>query len=105
MTYKWEITAIDTAVSENSFENIVKVIHWRYRITNEDNISFETYSSMALPSPNELSYINLDEITKDILITWLEENIDMVELKERVELGLLEETQPKIITTPINWEE
>lgn len=105
MIYKWEITAIDTAVNENGFENIVKVIHWRYKLTNENNVSFETYGSMSLPSPNELFYIHLDEINQDILITWLEGNIDMIELKERVDLGLLEIIQPKIINVPFKMDE
>lgn len=72
MTYKWTISALDCAVSQNGLTNIVQNIHWRYRATDNEGITAETYGAQYVTDPNPEAFLPFNDLTQEIVISWLE---------------------------------
>lgn len=105
ITYKWTISAIDCLPTKNGFENVVDVIHWRYRGNCVENKCFETYGVCSIPNPNPDTFTPTEGLTFEQITSWLEGSMDMDELKERVASGLMVLEQPETIKISLNWDE
>ena len=98
ITYQWTISALDCAVSKDGLTNVVETIHWRYRGTNENDTTAETYGAQAVGDPNPESFTPFDELTKEIVEQWLEEIIDMEEIQSNIDNQINELENPTHVT-------
>ena len=89
ITYNWTISAVERAVNLDGLENVIKTVHWRYRGTDENGVTAETYGATAVGSPNPESFTPWEEVSDVVVIGWLESMMNEV---PEVEEG--EEPQP-----------
>ena len=82
--YEWIFVQFDTAPSKDSFTDVVSTIHWRLNATDETGITASVYGTVSLPDPTNNEFIPYDQITKNLSITWMEENIDVPLLKSNL---------------------
>jgi hypothetical protein len=75
------ITSINVSKSSNGFDNVVKSINWSYTY-NDYTIS----GTENVSEPNPLEFTPLEELTNEIVLTWLENvkdftqyNVNMIE--------------------------
>ena len=115
-TFNWTISAVERAVSLDELSDVIQTVHWRYRGTDENGITAETYGATPIGEPNPQDFTPWDEVTESDVIGWLENIMSVVpEVAEGEEAQLtqLEKMQsnienqiallitPKTITGPL----
>ena len=101
-TYKWVISSMDTAPSEDSLTDVVKTVHYRYQ-AEDGQYSAEVYGTMACATPSETDFTAYDDLTYEQVCEWLEagNNVDAMELNLDTQIENLK--NPPIINKPLPW--
>jgi hypothetical protein len=98
ITFEWTISALDCAVSKDELTNVVETIHWRYRGTNENNTTAETYGAQSVGDPNPEEFTPFEDLTLEIVTQWLESIMDMEKLQQNIENQINEIENPTHVT-------
>jgi hypothetical protein len=101
ITYTWTISALDCRVSEEGMSDVVQTVHWRYRGTNEDGVTYETYSATAVPTPTPEAFIPYPDLYLAILTEWLESILDMEEIEANIAAQIELIIHPVMVTLPL----
>lgn len=112
ITFNWTISAAERAVSLNGLQDVIKIVHWRYRGTDENGITAETYGATSVGDPNPEDFTPYNGVTESDVIGWLETILGAVpeeegqisqiqNMKSNIEtqIGLL--IAPSTITGPL----
>lgn len=105
IVYTWSVKEINTVPSENSLDNIVKVVNWNVRGV-DGNVSAELNGSIALNKPDPLNFLPYEEVTEADVISWVKGTIgeDMTKAAEAdVAAQILYKTQQNPVATPLPW--
>lgn len=71
VTYTWTFSPLEVTLAEDGLTNVVKVVHWR--LTGVDGEQSETvYGSEAMDSPDPLSFVDYEDLTKATVQEWVE---------------------------------
>lgn len=84
MNFTWEIKRTET-VSEDSLENVISAIHW---IAEKNGVSI--YGEQALDKPDLDLFIPFDKIDNEILISWIENKINTIQIESTLDGILLQ---------------
>lgn len=76
INYTWKIEALEYAPELDGLPKVITQIHWRY-FAIEDEITVDTYGMNPAPAPDEEDFIPFKDLTEEIVIGWLEEQIDV----------------------------
>ena len=109
-TFEWTISALNSRIKETiegqELHDVVIVVHWRYKGTRiVDDIPYEkeTYGSLGVETdPND--FILYENLTKDDVIGWLEEGLDVTEMQENLNKGIDLLINPVEETLPLPWD-
>ena len=109
-TFKWTISVLNSRIKETiegqELHDVVNVVHWRYKGTRTvDDIPYEkeTYGSLGVETdPND--FILYENLTKDDVIGWLEEGLDVTEMQENLNKGIDLLINPVEETLPLPWD-
>jgi hypothetical protein len=77
-TFNWTISAAERAVSKDGLSNVIQTVHWRYRGTDENGITAETYGATSIGDPNPQDFTPFDEVTSADVQGWLESIMSVV---------------------------
>lgn len=103
-TYKWVISAMDTAPSEDGLTDVVKAVHWRYQ-AQDDQYLADIYGSMACATPSETDFTAYSDLTKDQVISWLEAGLDVEALQKNLDGQIEYQKNPPIVNLPLPFSE
>jgi len=103
ITYTWSISRLDCAPSENGLTNIVKVIQWELTGVDENGISASMSNSYPLPSPSPEEFADYSTLTKEIVIGWLENGLDVGYIKTILSNEISSQYNPPITSLPLPW--
>lgn len=70
--YNWLGFGLDYIASKNGLDNVIETIHWRLNATDEDGITDEIYGVISLPNPNPDEFTQLQDVSREIMILWVE---------------------------------
>jgi|VirMetMinimDraft_7_1064189.scaffolds.fasta_scaffold344094_2 hypothetical protein len=103
VTFNWTISAAERAVSLNGLQDVIKTIHWRYRGTDENGTTAETYGAISLGDPNPEDFTSYDGITESDVIRWLESILgsELDNMKSNIENQIALLINPVMITGPL----
>lgn len=101
ITYVWTISALDCAVSLDGMTDVVQTVHWRYRGTNENEITAEVYGAQAVGTPNPEAFIPYPDLDLDIVTSWLESVMDMESIQSNIIAQIQEIEHPTHVTLPL----
>ncbi len=106
-TYKWVVSQMDTAPSEDGLTDVVKVVHWRYQaeqVDGDKTYNAEVYGAMACATPSDTDFTAYDDLTFDKVCEWLiaGNNVEAMELNLDTQIENLK--NPPIINLPLPWE-
>tara|TARA_R110000823_G_scaffold22828_1_gene68511 strand:- start:1203 stop:1592 length:390 start_codon:yes stop_codon:yes gene_type:complete len=121
ITFNWTISAVDRTLSLDGLTNVIKTVHWRYRATDENGVSTETYGATSLGEPNPNEFTPFNEVNESDVIIWLEDMLNIIpdveiiegeevtevkisqlqQMKESLEAKIELIKQPKTITGPL----
>ncbi len=105
-TFKWVVSQMDTAPSEDGLTDVVKVVHWRYQANEqvEDKSYFaEVYGTMACATPSETDFTAYPDLTEAQVISWLEAGLDTESLQTNLTSQIENQINPPIINLPLPW--
>lgn len=103
ITYTWSISRLDCAPSENGLTNVVKVIHWSLTGQDESGVSASINNSYPLPEPNPEAFNDYSTLTKEIVIEWLESNLDVGYLQTILTNQIGRNYNSPIAPLPLPW--
>lgn len=112
MNYEWIISSMDCTPSLDGLTDVVNAVHWRYRATNENGVSAETYGVISVGQPNPVEFTDYQNLTFIQVSGWLEtiysKPIELEEGQTEEKLTQLQEMQNnlikqiELIETPVN---
>lgn len=95
VSFSWTSLNLQVKKQDNNLQDTIVSIFWAYSCQEDDYLVFET-GRCDLPAPNPLSFIPFQDITKEILIAWVESLTDMNKLQtslvSKIEAKKLENT-------------
>lgn len=86
--YNWTISALDCKINENGLEDVIENVHWRY-----GNESVDVYGVISLPSPTIDNFKDIDSITKEIVIEWLD---SIFSVKNKIDKPIIEGVEEEV---------
>ena len=104
INYSWTISSLETAPVDGELNDVVKIVHWRYKGVDGD-YSAEVYSSYACPSPSETDFTAYPDLTEADVVSWLEAGIDVEAMQESIASQIEDQKNPKIVSKPLPWAE
>ncbi len=99
---KWVVVQMDTAPSEDTLQDVVKRVHYRYEGTDEQYFA-DIYGVLSCETPSETDFTAYKDLTYEQVCTWLDAGLDV----EAIDLGLDAQIEniinPPIIVLPLPW--
>ena len=105
ITYKWTISALESSPNESGLSKVVKSVHWRYSATDEESEkTVDLYGVTEMDAPYLPNYIPYEDLTFEIVCTWLENKVNVSNLQLNLQMRLEEVINPRTIldSNPFN---
>jgi hypothetical protein len=100
-TFNWTISSVERAVSLDGLSNVIQTVHWRYRGTDENGVTAETYGAAAVGEPNPQDFTPFNDVTAADVEGWLENILDVPSLQANLESRIALIITPTSITGPL----
>ena len=100
-TFNWTISAVERAISLDGLSNVIQIVHWRYRGTDENGVTAETYGATSVGAPNPQDFTPFDEVTASDVERWLEVLLDVPSMQANLEAQIALIINPTTITGPL----
>lgn len=104
INYTWTFSAFDCKVDENGLNKVVTTVHWRYRGTDEDGITAETYGAQSVGEPNPDAFTPYPNLSKEQVIGWMESQMDMETINENIASQITLIKNPVQVTLTAPWD-
>jgi len=101
-TFKWVVSQLDTAPSEDTLTDVVKTVHYRYQ-AEDGQYSAEVYGTMACATPSETDFTAYADLTYEQVCEWLEAGLDVQALETNLEEQIEYQKNPPIVNLPLPW--
>ena len=69
--FSYDIICLDVVPLNSPFTNVIKTIYFNYTATY-DKYQTTIPSTASLPDVDSSNFISYDDVTKDILVSWIE---------------------------------
>jgi hypothetical protein len=105
-TFKWVVSQMDTAPSEDGLTDVVKVVHWRYQaeqVDGDKTYNAEVYGAMACATPSDTDFTAYDDLTFDKVCEWLVAGNDVDAMELNLDTQIENLKNPPIINKPLPW--
>ena len=84
INYEWRFDQFDTKKSYDGLTDVVSVVHWRMTATDDTGTTVSNYGTVTLGDPSPGSFVSYDQITKELVIQWMEDAMDVPKLEENL---------------------
>lgn len=105
--YTWKFPKFEVNPEIDGHLNVVTAVHWSFIGTSDDNISSEVYGVLDLEY-NPEKFVEYDQLTPDLVQTWVVESIGGEESVARFKKNIAAEIEskrlPKTVTVTPAWE-
>lgn len=116
--FEFVISQLDSIPSLDGMDKVISVIHYRAQKTHSETIfnpdTFEStskelfmadmYGSISMPSPHESSFTTYDEVTKEMVESWLESSLDCEAIEANLDAQIEKFLNPPIVAYKLPWE-
>lgn len=105
INYEWVISQLECYPEKSKKKNVVFNVHWRYNATDGEYFA-DIYGSQALNTDNLKSFTAYSDVTKEIVIAWLEETMGpekIAEFQASLAASIDSQKNPPIVTPPLPW--
>lgn len=107
-TYSWVISSLDSYPTDaEGLTDVICVVHWRRTATQVDGDKTyfaEVYSTLSVPAPDPADFVPYDQVTYEMVCSWLESGLNTESLKENLESQIADQINPKIISLPLPFQ-
>ena len=105
-TFKWVVSQMDTAPSEDGLTDVVKVVHWRYQaeqVDGDKTYNAEVYGAMSCATPSDTDFTAYDDLTFDQVCEWLVAGNDVDAMEINLDTQIENLKNPPIVNLPLPW--
>ena len=103
MVFDWIISAMDCKIHEGEMTDVVQTVHWRYNATDvvdEKTYFAEMYGATAVGEPTPENFTDYNSLTKEQVVGWLEETLDVTTMQENLTKQIELQINPIDVTLP-----
>jgi hypothetical protein len=113
MAFTWVISQLDSIPSLDGMDKVISVIHWRAQKSYEYFISegletnfftADTYGALSVDAPHEASFTPYDEVTKEMVESWLEASLDTEAIEANLDAQIENFLNPPIVAYALPWQ-
>ena len=104
-TYTWDIPAVDCRPTEGDLSTVVYNVHWRYNGADSSENTGTVIGTQTVGAPDPDDFTPFADLTKDIVVSWIEPEMNIVELKANLDAQIAEKENPTTETLPLPGEE
>jgi hypothetical protein len=113
MAFNWVISQLDSIPSLDGMDKVISTIHWRaqkeYEYFTDDNqdedVFFaDTYGALAVDAPHEASFTPYDEVTKEMVESWLTASLDCEAIEANLDAQIENFLNPPIVNYGLPWQ-
>lgn len=95
-TYKWIIENFEVSNQDN-LQNIVTKINWKYIAYDENDEEVDCeLDTLFLDSPSKNTFIEFENLTEELVISWIESKIIKEDLETSINLRYIQNTREPI---------
>ena len=109
-TYTWKINALDVHPTEDNLSNVVYNIHWGLIATSDQTdadgnaYTADSIGTQTVGAPNADGFTAFDDLTQEIVETWLEaSDLDVDAIKAGLDAQITENITPTSETKNVPW--
>jgi len=99
MNYSWYFQSIEVQKQEGDLSNVVVRVFWQYTATDDVYRAFKTGITQLL-SPDPQSFVNLGDITNDMLEQWVTQATDVESLRAELAEKIQQEKTKAVYIMP-----
>lgn len=99
---KWVVSQLDTAPSEDTLQDVVKTVHYRYQGQDEQYFA-EVYGTMACATPSETDFTAYIDLTYEQVCAWLVAGLDVEAMDTNLVAQIENQKNPPIVNLPLPW--
>ena len=106
MAFSFLISQLDSIPSLDGMDKVISVIHWRaQKLYIGEVISFtaDVYGALAVDAPHEASFTPYDEVTKEMVESWLEKSLDCEAIEANLDAQIQNFLNPPIVAYALPW--
>ena len=103
VTFEWIIVQLDTKPQEDGLQDVVSVVHWRRKAT-DDTYTAESYGTMACATPSSTDFTAYPDLTQSQVESWLDSGLDVFTIDNGLVNNIESQKNPPIIVLPLPWE-
>ena len=92
ITYTYEIQELKAMPSIAGLEKVIVEVVYSYIGTSEDNITSQYPGRTALPAPTSESFTAVEDLTPEIVISWIEANADLEVMQNAIKYHIGQQT-------------
>lgn len=109
-TYSWTINKLDVRPTQDSLTDVVYNIHWTYvaisdqKDTEGNFYKTELIGTSVVSSPEASQFTPFEELTKNQVVGWLEEDASIANIQQVADDNLNELINPTSISKNAPWQ-
>jgi len=86
-TYNWKINALDAKIHKDDLDNVIYTVHWSFigQDDSEKPVSASSIGTLGVQYTEENPFIPYEDLTKEDVVGWLEEGLDVDSMKENLD--------------------
>lgn len=107
ITYEWYFNDLMVKPQENGLQNVLYIVYWQLKGTNENGIFADQRGSCSLPSPDPATFTEYNTLTKQQVETWVETSMGyntINALKVSIAEQINAQVNPPFVPMPAPWE-
>ena len=98
--FTWLISQLDSIPSLDGMEKVISVIYYRAQKKYEEDVihfTADTYGALSVDAPHEASFTPYDEVTKEIVESWLESSLDCEAIEANLDAQIQNFLNPPLV--------
>lgn len=117
MAFSFLISQLDSIPSLDGMDKVISVIHWRAQkqltklVFNEATLlsdevllfTADTYGALSVDAPHEASFTPYDEITKEMVESWLKDSLDCEAIEANLDAQIENFLNPPVVAYALPW--
>ena len=105
-TYSWIINALDAKIHKDDLDNVIYTVHWSFigQDDSEEPISASSIGTLGVQYTEENPFISYDDLTKEDVVGWLEDGLDVDSMKESLDNQIELKKNPVDETLRPDWD-
>ena len=105
-TYNWKINALDAKIHENDLDNVIYTVHYTFigQDDSEEPVSASSIGTLGVQYTEENPFIPYEDLTKEDVVGWLEDGLDVDSMKENLDNQIELKKNPVDETLRPDWD-